>query len=194
MKAYAVLSYNVLRGGWERDGRQVDHVSLGQGEFCVSDDPDTVITTVLGSCVAACVRDPKAGIGGMNHFVLPRLPSGSRSDPSRYGSRLMPLLIDRLLERGASLKRLEAQVFGGASPGPFQNPIGQNNVDFAMAYLAERGIATAAPVRSGAAGCRLEFWPESGRLIHTPLTGGKKVAGARIMLRPVKPLVLSSAA
>ena len=61
----------------------------------------------------------------------------------------MPLLINRLLERGASLKRLEAQVFGGASPGPFQNPIGQNNVDFAVAYLAEHGIATADPVRSG---------------------------------------------
>lgn len=189
-----MLSYNILQGGWQRDGRQVDHVSLGQGEFCVSDDPDTVITTVLGSCVAACVHDPKAGVGGMNHFVLPRLPFGSRSDPSRYGSHLMQSLIDGLLERGASLKRLEAQVFGGASPGPFQNSIGQSNVDFAMAYLAERGIATADPVRSGAAGCRLEFWPASGRAVHTPLTGVKTVVPPRIVLRPVKPLVLPSAA
>ena len=194
VRAYTVLSYNIFQGGWERDGCRVDHVTIAQGEYSASDDPDTVITTVLGSCVAACVRDPKARLGGMNHYVLPQFQAGSKGDPTRYGSYLMQRLIDHLLEQGASLKRLEAQVFGGASPGPFHNSIGQNNVDFAMRYLAERGISTADPVRSGVAGCKLEFWPASGRVVHTPLTGVKQAVPTRIMLRPVKPLMLPPAA
>jgi len=189
-----VLRYNIFQGGWERDGRRINHVTIAQGEYSASDDPDTVITTVLGSCVSACVRDPKTGIGGMNHYVLPQFQAGSRGDPARYGSYLMQRLIDHLLERGARLNGLEAQVFGGASPGSFHNEIGQNNVDFAMQYLAKRGIATADPVRSGLAGCKLEFWPVSGRVVHTPLTGVKKVIPTKITLRPIKPLVLPPAA
>ena len=39
-------------------------------QYLVVDD-GTALVTVLGSCIAACVRDPLLQLGGMNHFMLP---------------------------------------------------------------------------------------------------------------------------
>ncbi len=78
-------------------------INIIQGEYKVSNDPNVVITTILGSCVAACIRDPAAGVGGMNHFLLPgsteALAAGG--DATRYGVHLMELLINGLLKQGA---------------------------------------------------------------------------------------------
>ncbi len=88
-------------------------VHVIQGEWKVVSDPDVVLSTILGSCVAACMRDPVAGVGGMNHFLLPgsadALSSGG--DATRYGVHLMELLINGLLKKGARRERLEAKIF-----------------------------------------------------------------------------------
>lgn len=93
-------------------------VTISQGQFAVSDDPDTVMTTVLGSCVAACIRDPVLGLGGMNHFVLPGPVTKvmSKSEAARYGCQLMELLVDGLLARGANVWRLEAKILVAPVP------------------------------------------------------------------------------
>ena len=57
-------------------------VHVGQGEHYVTSDPAIMLTTILGSCVAMCLRDPLAGVGGMNHFLLPE-GSGSGPDAGR---------------------------------------------------------------------------------------------------------------
>ena len=91
-------------------------VHIIQGEYKVVSDPDVVLSTILGSCVAACLRDPVAGVGGMNHFLLPGSGNASLGggDATRYGVHLMELLINGLLKKGARRDRLEAKVFGGA--------------------------------------------------------------------------------
>lgn len=168
--------------------------SLGQGEYGVSDESDLALTTVLGSCVAACIHDPVAGVGGMNHFVLARRNRGASGDPARYGDHLMPLLIEGLLQAGAKLNRLEAQVFGGASPGNFVNSIGQDNLAFACGFLEELGVPVGVGEQSGPAGCRIVFWPASGHVKHKPLTRVKETKVRRIILPLVKPLNLTPAA
>ena len=88
-------------------------VHVGQGEHYVTADPTVMLTTILGSCVAMCLRDPVAGVGGMNHFLL---PEGSGSGPEagrRYGAYAMEVLINDCLKRGARRDRLEAKLFGG---------------------------------------------------------------------------------
>ena len=80
-------------------------------QYLVVDDT-TALTTTLGSCVAACLRDPVLKIGGMNHFLLPEGNAGDGA-PARYGSYAMELLINDMLKRGAHRKRIEAKVFGG---------------------------------------------------------------------------------
>jgi len=90
-------------------------VKLLMNEFFVTSD-DMVLTTVLGSCVSACIRDPGTGIGGMNHFMLPDDggdPNRDSSDAMRYGSYAMEVLINELIKSGARRSGLEAKVFGG---------------------------------------------------------------------------------
>ena len=190
--ARKIMKYDIRSRVWDLDGRTVHYTSIAQGEHSVSDDPDAVITTVLGSCVAACIRDPAAGIGGMNHFVLPEQPQGATGpyDKTRYGSYLMQRLVDDLLERGANPRRLEAQIFGGASPGSSYYNIGERNVAFALKFLADRGIATRDASRIGQSGCKLEYWPVSGKTVHSPLAMPPKPKPPLIKLRRIMPLVL----
>src|SRR6185312_3936064 len=94
-------------------------VKILPGEYYVTKADETV-TTVLGSCISACVRDPKLNIGGMNHFMLPedkfRPNNGLETavgTATRYGSHAMESLINDLLKLGAARDRLEIKLFGG---------------------------------------------------------------------------------
>jgi chemotaxis protein CheD len=135
-----------------------------EGQFHVTDDPDLVLATVLGSCVAACLRDPVARIGGMNHFLLPgdgdRVQSG---DVERYGVHLMELLVNGLMSRGAQRGRLEAKLFGGAKTIFKSSDVGAMNANFAEHFLKNEGITIIGRSLGGKSGRRVEYWPVSGR-------------------------------
>jgi chemotaxis protein CheD len=129
-------------------------------------DSDMALVTVLGSCVAACVRDPLLKLGGMNHFLLPDGQVGDGA-PARYGSFAMELLINDLLKRGAARNRLEAKVFGGANvlKGFTSNPVGTRNAEFVRQYLdAERIPVTAEDLR-GIHPRKVWFFPRTGRVV-----------------------------
>src|SRR5256885_7294212 len=89
----------------------IDAAKIGPGEYYIT-QRDMMIVTVLGSCVSACLRDPIAKVGGMNHFMLPdRDIEGPLSESARYGAFAMEVLINKLLALGARRERLEAKVF-----------------------------------------------------------------------------------
>lgn len=135
-----------------------------QGEWVVSHDPHLVLTTILGSCVAACIRDPQAKIGGMNHFLLPESNEGSRpADAERYGVHLMELLVNGLLKQGARKDRLEAKIFGGCSFMTGRYAVGARNIAFAEKFLKAEGIPNTGGSTGGSQGRRIEFWPVTGR-------------------------------
>ena len=149
-----------------RDARfQVDAAKLLPTQYLAVED-GTALVTVLGSCVAACLRDPLLQIGGMNHFML---PDGNASDgaPARYGSHAMELLINDLLKRGASRRRLEAKVFGGANVlrGFTSNPVGTRNAGFVEAYLAAERIPVLASDMGGIHPRKIWFFPDTGRVV-----------------------------
>lgn len=167
------------------DGFRRMHVI--QGEWKVSNDPTVVLSTVLGSCVAACLRDPVAGVGGMNHFLLPgsvdALAQGG--DVSRYGVHLMELLINGLLKQGARRDRLEAKIFGGAKTIASFSNVGQQNSDFATRFLRDEGIQLVGSSTGGDAGRKLEYWPVSGRARQYALTGAETQRTVQLEIRPV---------
>jgi chemotaxis protein CheD len=135
-----------------------------EGEYLVSDDPDLVLTTVLGSCVAACLRDPVAQIGGMNHFLLPGDTDRTKSgEAERYGVHLMELLVNGLMNRGAQRERLEAKLFGGAKTIFKSSDVGAMNASFAERFLKNEGIAVLGGSLGGNSGRRVEYWPVAGR-------------------------------
>ena len=135
-----------------------------QGEQRVSGDPDEVLATLLGSCVAACLHDPLAGIGGMNHFLLPGDAVGvERGYAERFGVHAMELLVNALLAQGASRPRLEAKLFGGASTMQGLSDIGAMNATFAAGFLRRENIRITSECLGGTRGRRIQFWPTSGR-------------------------------
>ena len=142
-------------------------VNIIQGEFKVSDDPSVVLTTLLGSCVAACIRDPVAGVGGMNHFLLPGGDVGSSKESESLGVHLMELLLNGLMRQGAQRDRLEAKVFGGARMMAGLSDIGKKNAEFAKRFLAYEGVKIVGGDVGGEQGRRIQFWPGSGRALQS---------------------------
>ncbi len=108
------------------------------GEFCLTKETDEVLVTVLGSCVSACIRDPIAGVGGMNHFMLPHHGSGAWGkdlNSARFGNFAMEKLINELLKAGCSRQRMEVKVFGGGNVTDTNNAVGSENAQFITAFL-----------------------------------------------------------
>jgi chemotaxis protein CheD len=113
---------------------QSDAVKVLPGEYFVTDQ-NILIMTVLGSCIAACIWDAKAGVGGMNHFML---PDGDSADASgRYGSYAMELLINEMIKLGARKESMQAKVFGGGQvmAGFTTMNVGERNTQFVLDYL-----------------------------------------------------------
>ena len=137
-----------------------------QGEFAVCDEPETMMTTILGSCVAACMRDPVSGIGGMNHFLL---PGDDGSSGLRYGVQSMELLVNALLRRGARRDRLEVKLFGGARLVRGLTDVGSQNAAFAQQFLKDEGLTFAGGSLGGDRARRIQYWPVGGRARQTLL-------------------------
>ncbi len=159
-------------------------IHIVQGEYKVTNDPDVVVSTLLGSCVAACIRDPATGVGGMNHFLLPGEDGRAHDhEAERYGDYLMELLINGLMKRGAQRDRLEAKLFGGARMMRGLSDIGKKNAEFAERYLQHEGIAVIGKDLGGDSGRRLQYWPVSGRARQA------YVAAGGIDEKPIRPLL-----
>lgn len=133
-----------------------------QGGNAVSAEADVCLTTILGSCVAACMWDPVAGVGGMNHFLLPSAPDGASTD-KRYGVQAMELLINALLARGARRDRLRAKVFGGGRMNTGMADIGARNASFVRKFLRDEDISIEGESLGGDGARRIQFWPATGR-------------------------------
>lgn len=137
-------------------------VHVIQGDHAVSSDPGVVLTTILGSCVAACMCDPLAGVGGINHFLLPgNADAGGES--MKYGVNAMELLINGLLRKGALRHRIEVKLFGGAHVVHNLSDIGEKNATFAREFLRAEGLLCVGESLGGANARRIRYWPASGR-------------------------------
>ena len=154
-------------------------VRVQAGAF-VATDRDISLVTVLGSCVAACVRDRVSGIGGMNHFMLPRCRDAGdvASASARYGVNAMELLINELIHLGARRSNLEAKVFGGGAvlANVTTIDVGGMNAEFVSGFLREEGIRVVASDLRGTLSRKVRFDPASGRAFVQGLGRGARAA------------------
>ncbi|NBQ87871.1 MAG: chemoreceptor glutamine deamidase CheD [Betaproteobacteria bacterium] len=141
---------------------QYDAVKVLPGEYFVSGE-DIVMMTVLGSCIACCLWDPAARVGGMNHFMLPD-PDGTENS-GRYGAYAMELLINEMLKSGARRERLQAKIFGGAQVmhNFTSMNVGERNTAFVQQYLQTERIAVLASDVLDIHPRKVCFFPVSGR-------------------------------
>jgi chemotaxis protein CheD len=157
-------------------------VKVFPGEYYVTGKADEVLVTVLGSCVSACIRDPRAGIGGMNHFMLPHSKAGNWAgdmQSTRFGNFAMEKLINELLKAGCSRNSLEIKVFGGGNVTDTKNAIGTDNSDFILKYLADEGLRCVAQDLRGQLPRRIHYTPATGKVIRRLLGTSDSSAVAR---------------
>lgn len=133
-----------------------------QGETKFSDNPDEVLSALLGSCVSACIWDDDCHVGGMNHFLLPGDVSGT-NDSIFYGVNSMELLINDLIKSGAVRSRLKVKIIGGANMNSGSFDVGKRNYEFAKWFIENEGLEIVSVCVGGNRGRRVRFWPTTGR-------------------------------
>ena len=138
------------------------------GEFYVT-AVNEAITTVLGSCISACIRDPVAGIGGMNHFMLPvkkeREVSNDLSTAARYGNFAMEQMINDILRNGGSRESLEIKIFGGGKVMKAMTDVGKRNIKFVKDYVALEGFRLVAEDVGGLHPRKVVYLPKTGKVM-----------------------------
>lgn len=138
------------------------------GEYYVTTEGE-MITTVLGSCVSACVRDRFLGVGGMNHFMLPVAGTSRGGDcvssQARYGSYAMERLINEIIKHGGKRQNLEAKLFGGGQVLANMTDVGAKNIAFVRDYLCKEQIEVTAEDLGSTFPRRVVYFPASGRVM-----------------------------
>lgn len=160
-------------------GMKMMVVKIQPGEIYTTSDQE-LIATGLGSCISACLWDDIAGVGGMNHFMLPFCdaddiehwsPAQWRTKAARYGNYAMELLINTLLKKGAIKTRLQVKLFGGAMVMGSQATVGEKNIEFIRSYIASEGLILVGEDLGGVLPRKLIFDPLSGKAWVKKLTG-----------------------
>ncbi|GAB1258090.1 chemoreceptor glutamine deamidase CheD [Aurantivibrio plasticivorans] len=140
------------------------------GEIYVSKTGE-IVTTVLGSCISACIRDKVTGVGGMNHFMLPASANGQDgwqgsqvSAPMRYGEWAMEFLLNEIYKHGGKKRNLEVKVFGGGKILKNMTDIGQRNILFVLEFLAREELEVVAQDLGDDCPRKVIYFSDSGRV------------------------------
>jgi chemotaxis protein CheD len=165
----AIAGFESINRYWDTNNN-IYAAKLLPGEFYVTMNGE-LITTVLGSCVSACIRDTTTGIGGMNHFMLPadisRDTKAWGNTPvdaqTRYGNIAMERLINVILAGGGKRQNLEIKLFGGGKVLQIDTDIGAKNIDFVKHYLDTEGLTIAAEDIGGSKPRKIQYFPNTGR-------------------------------
>jgi chemotaxis protein CheD len=150
--------------------REGEAIVLGMGELSVSSSVSAVLTCIgLGSCIAVCIYDRLAKVGGMVHVVLPRRDGPPDNNPGRYANIAVPHLLGLVLNNGGMKHRLTVKIAGGAqmttAPGlrdTFRT--GERNLAEVKAALEHENISLAAADVGGTMGRTVKLYVESGKI------------------------------
>ncbi len=154
---------------WDKT-RSIPAVKILPGQLYVT-GKDEIITTVLGSCISVCLRDARAGIGGMNHFMLPESGNGegfgdAENVAARYGINAMELLINDLMKNGCQKHRFEVKVFGGGEMMKGISKVGASNIRFIHDYLSAEGLGIASEDVGDIYPRKIVFFPRTGKVLQ----------------------------
>ena len=173
----AIAGFEHINRYWDRT-HQLPAAKILPGEYYVTSGNE-VITTVLGSCISACIRDRVFGIGGMNHFMLPASDNGEWGErdaitntANRYGNYAMEHMINDILKHGGHRRNLEVKIFGGGRIIQGGTAVGSGNIDFVHHYLEMEGL----PLVSEDVG---DVYPR--KVLYFPATGRVRVKKLKSM-------------
>lgn len=147
-------------------------VKISPGDYYITDQ-DEIITTVLGSCISACIRDVRMGIGGMNHFMIPvKCPHTSHPQQdmdTRYGTYAMEHLINDIFKYGGSRKNLEIKLFGAGNVLVGSGNVGDMNIKFVREFIHTEGYKISSENLGGDNPRKINYSPISGKVMMKKL-------------------------
>lgn len=167
----AIPGFDHINRYWD-PRNEIFAAKLLPGEYYVTTTGE-MVTTVLGSCISACIRDKVFGIGGMNHFMLPdhaQVEHGSWQDTkanaaTRYGSYAMEHLVNDILKQGGRRENLEVKLFGGGHVLRISTNIGGRNASFAENYIRTEGLKLVAIDVEGPSPRKVNYFPATGKVL-----------------------------
>ena len=165
-----ITGFENINRYWDQENQTVT-AKLMPGDYYVTDQ-DEMITTVLGSCVAACIRDSVTGVGGMNHFMLPETSEDRLSardeavvgNALRYGNYAMEHLINSILRNGGKRKNLEVKLFGGGKIIATLGDVGAKNIKFVLDYVDTEALTLVSQDLGDIYPRKVNFFPRTGRV------------------------------
>ena len=160
----ALPGFEKINRFWDKT-RGIYGAKILPGEFYVTMKGESV-TTVLGSCISACIRDKKLGIGGMNHFMLPATTEdGAMGSSNRYGNFAMENLINEILKNGGKRENLEVKIFGGGKILQNMTDVGERNIQFVREYLHVEGLSIIMEDVGDTCPRKVIYFPASGKAL-----------------------------
>ncbi len=163
------------------------------GEIHASYEPKW-ITTLLGSCVSACLFDERVSVGGMNHFMLP-IGAGDSTTSASYGVHAMEMLINSLMKLGADRRRLKAKLFGGGAVIKTSDSrwnVGEKNVKFAKSFLEAEGIPLVASHTGGTQAMHIRFHTRTNKALVRVLDDQSAAQVVAAEMRPPQPQLVNN--
>lgn len=137
---------------------------IGIGEFVSTNEPNAILSTLLGSCISVCLTDDENGVFGMNHFILPG--NDKKEDNPRYGKFATNHLIEHMLNKGANIKHITAKIYGaGRVSKKYTFDIGKNNLEFIQKYLKDMNIPIVESDVGGEFGRKIHFHCDSSDIV-----------------------------
>lgn len=142
-------------------------IKILPGTQYITRERNEMLTTTLGSCVSACVRDARTGFCGMNHFMLPGDEDcdwGGAGFSLRFGHFAMESLFNAFFSTGSRKEDLIVKLFGGGNVIESSQMIGDNNARFSLDYMSKEGIEVASHDLGGRYARRIHFYADSGKV------------------------------
>jgi chemotaxis protein CheD len=170
LTAPSITGFENIKRYWDKQN-DIEAAKLLPGDYYVTSNHE-LLTTVLGSCISACIRDKVTGIGGMNHFMLPettqhKLNAGAEAvvgNATRYGNYAMEHLINTILENGGKRKNLEVKIFGGGKIIPTLGDVGSKNVQFVLEYIDTEALRLVSQDLGDIYPRKVNFYPKTGKV------------------------------
>ncbi len=170
LTAPSITGFENIKRYWDKQN-DIEAAKLLPGDYYVTSNHE-LLTTVLGSCISACIRDKVTGIGGMNHFMLPettqhKLNAGAEAvvgNATRYGNYAMEHLINTILGNGGKRKNLEVKIFGGGKIIPTLGDVGSKNVQFVLEYIDTEALRLVSQDLGDIYPRKVNFYPKTGKV------------------------------
>lgn len=143
-------------------------VFLKPGDLYISDIP-TMVSTILGSCIAMTIFSKRLKMGGICHAMLPKSPYARELSAFRYADSAIFYMLSKFETLGIRKDEMEIKLLGGGDVIDRMNndsaSIGQKNIEIALEIIRNENLHLAVSDVGGKMGRKVHFYTHTGKVL-----------------------------